>query len=110
MLLILELTWEQTMSRNIEDIIRERFGSKIYLTVAEISELTGIPRQTIRNRMSQGRWSIPWERFGRRVLTKVTVFVTAVSDGVFCNESVRRRGRPRKRSVPSVIEPLTPIM
>jgi hypothetical protein len=84
------------MNQTLEEMIVERLGRRVLADVADVSALTGIPEQTIRNRMCQRTWPIRILRIGRRIYMKVTDLVHALESDSFA--SLRKRGRPRAKA------------
>lgn len=76
-------------------MLLEGIGVRKLLSVAEMSSISGIAQQTIRNMMSSDRWPIRRFNIGRRVLTPADEFMEAIFSGRL-GRAVKRQGRPRK--------------
>jgi len=77
---------------------------KIFISINEFSFLTGMPVQTIRNRIHNNKWPIPTRKEGSRryMLSTDVALYFATSRSLL--DSARKRGRPRKN--PKAVHPL----
>ncbi len=79
------------------ELLVEQFAPSVFLSIKQVSQVTGQAEQTIRNLISQGRTSLPIRKGGGKRLVHVLDLAEWIERQRTLNPEVRIPEEPRRR-------------